>query len=217
MKTLLGPGMHDPDRRKPYGLETAHPFPVQTARLLASAPQRVIPVPGHLVAEGRHRSDIAGHGVVSAVTSHHARQPRALLGERLVHASPHLGLDLLQLRSQPFGVGDAPELEAPIPGLATAMPQTQKLARLRLPQTSTLPSLGGEPAELDQPRFARVQLQTELREPAAEVGQEPLGVVPIPKAHDVVVSEPHEDNITACMPSTPLVGSQIEDIVEVDV
>ena len=97
------------------------------------------------------------------------------------------------------------------------MPQTQKLERLRLPQTSTLPSLGGEPAELDQPRFARVQLQTELREPAAEVGQEPLGVVPIPKAHDVVVSEPHEDNITACMPSTPLVGSQIEDIVEVDV
>ena len=50
--------------------------------------------------------------------------------------------------------------------------------------------LGGVPPELDQPRLLRMQLQTELREPVAQIGQEPLGVLTMLKARHVVVGEP---------------------------
>ena len=43
-----------------------------------------------------------------------------------------------------------------------------------LPIAPLLPVSGGEPPELDQPRLVRVQLQPELREPLAKLGEEPL-------------------------------------------
>ena len=45
---------------------------------------------------------------------------------------------------------------------------------LRLAQTPPPPVDGGMPPELDQPGLVRVQLQPELREPLAKLGQEPL-------------------------------------------
>src|SRR5664279_2622877 len=43
--------------------ETVHPFPGHP-RALAAAPQRLEPVPRHVVPEGRHRVGVAGHGVI---------------------------------------------------------------------------------------------------------------------------------------------------------
>ena len=62
-----------------------------------------------------------------------------------------------------------------------------------------------------------MQLQAELREPVAQVGEEPLGVLPMLEAHDVVVGEPHDDHVPARVPPSPLVGPQVEDVVQVDV
>jgi len=59
-----------------------------------------------------------------------------------------------------------------------------------------------------------MQLQAELREPVAEVGQEPLGVLTMLKARHVVVSEPHENHVPARVSPPPLVGPQIEHVVE---
>ncbi len=76
---------------------------------------------------------------------------------------------------------------------------------------------GGEPTELDQPRFLRMQLQTELREPVAELGKEPLSVFTMLKARHVVVGEPQEDHVPARVTPPPLVGPQVEHVMQVDV
>ncbi len=62
-----------------------------------------------------------------------------------------------------------------------------------------------------------MQLQTELREPVAKIGKEPLGVVTMLKARHVVVSETREDHVPVRVAPPPLVGPQIEHVVQVDV
>ena len=57
-------------------------------------------------------------------------------------------------------------------------------------------SPGGTPPELDQPGLIGVQFQPELREPAAQLVQEPLGVFPVLEPDDEVVREPHDDHVT---------------------
>src|SRR6266542_4528390 len=66
------PWVHDPGWGQPPGGEAVHAFPVQ-AGALATAPQRLMPVPGRLGAECPDRLAVAGHGVVGAVPSHYAR------------------------------------------------------------------------------------------------------------------------------------------------
>ena len=87
-------------------------------------------------------------------------------------ASPKLGFHLLQLRPQPLFDGDAPEPEAPVPGLPANVGEAQEIERFGPSESSLLSLLGGEPPELDQSRLLRRQLQAEFREPAAKVGQE---------------------------------------------
>jgi hypothetical protein len=65
--------------------------------------------------------------------------------------------------------------------------EAQELERLRLPEATLRSSLGGEPAELDQPRLFGCQLQAEPREPAAKLLQEPACIALLLKADDVVV------------------------------
>jgi hypothetical protein len=59
------------------------------------------------------------------------------------------------------------------------MREAQEIERLRLAQAAACPVPGGVPPELDQPRLARVQFQPELREPAAQLVQEPVSVLPV--------------------------------------
>src|ERR1035441_9802149 len=65
--------------------------------------------------------------------------------------------------------------------------------------------------------FSAFSSKTYLREPVAKVSPELLGVFPMLKAHHEVVSEPHDDNVTARVPSPPLVSPQVQDVVRVDV
>jgi hypothetical protein len=63
-----------------------------------------------------------------------------------------------------------------------------------------------EPSELDQARLLGVQLQGELREPVAQAGPEPLGVVPVLEPHHEVVGEAHDHDISVRVSAPPLVG-----------
>jgi hypothetical protein len=67
------------------------------------------------------------------------------------------------------------------------MRKAQKRERLRPAQSPRLPSLGGEPAEVDQACLLGCPLHAELRKPAVKLGQEPLSLIPVLKADDVVV------------------------------
>ena len=62
-----------------------------------------------------------------------------------------------------------------------------------------------------------MQLQPELREPLAQIGKEPLGVLTTLKARQKVVGEPSEDHIPARVTPSPLVGPQVKHIMQIDV
>ena len=70
VESLIGPGMCDADGREPSFRVAAYPLPGEAVSL-AAAPERPVPEPHDLVAEGHHLVDVAGHGVVGEVTMHH--------------------------------------------------------------------------------------------------------------------------------------------------
>ena len=97
------------------------------------------------------------------------------------------------------------------------MREAEKPESLRLAESSRLAIPSGEPPELDKPRLLGVQLQVELREPAAKIRPEPLSVIPILETHHGVVGETHDNHVAARVPLSPLVNPQVEDVVRVDV
>ena len=78
-------------------------------------------------------------------------------------------------------------------------------------------SLGGVPSELDQPRLLGRQLQAELRESVAKLGEEPSRIILVLEAHDVVVGVAHDDYVTVRVSAPPPIGPQVKHVVEVDV
>src|SRR6266540_40508 len=97
------------------------------------------------------------------------------------------------------------------------MREAEKVERLRLAQTPTRPTIGREPAELDQSRLVRVQFQGELREPLAQVPEKPLGVLLMLEPDDEVVGEADDDHVTVRAPPPPPLGPQVEDVVQIHV
>jgi len=77
------------------------------AMALAAAPERLEPVPDDLFPERPHGMEVARHGVVVGMASHHACEPPSLLGYGLVPASLQLGFHLLELDPHPFCDRDA--------------------------------------------------------------------------------------------------------------
>ena len=88
-----------------------------------------------------------------------------------------LVIDLPQLGPHPFRLGLAPNPEPPLPPGRTDVRETEKGERLRLTQPARPTTFGRVASEFDQPRLVRVKLQTELGEPVAKRGKEPVGVV----------------------------------------
>lgn len=84
-------------------------------------------------------------------------------------------------------------------------------------QTPPCSTLGGIPPKLDQARLVLGQLQPELREPFTKVYEEPLGVTFVLEPHHDIVGETHDDDVTVRVASSPLVGPQVEDKMQVDV
>src|SRR6266567_4604341 len=72
-------------RRQPAVNQTAHSFPLQP-RLLATPPQRAIPVTSHVKAKRRQRLLVRGNPVIAVVPFDHRAQPLADFGHSLVHS-----------------------------------------------------------------------------------------------------------------------------------
>src|ERR1035437_3321124 len=209
-------GVQDLGRWEPSSSEAVHPLPVQ-AMTLAAAPERLEPATGHLIPEGLDRPAVAWHGVVGEVSSQHACQPSALLGDGQMPAAPELVIDLLELGPHPFSDRDAPEPELPAPALPADVREAQEIERLRLPQTACRPGAGGVPPELDEARLAGMQLQGELREPFAKIGEELPGVTMMLEPDNEVIRETHDDHVTKRIALPPPLGPQVQDIVQVHV
>src|SRR5690606_5092874 len=121
---------------------------------LATSRQGAMPKPTHLEPEEGQRMAVHGHAVVTNVPTDDRLQPPALLWNGIVHASSKLGLDLAQLRLQPFADGLPQHREAPVaPLLRTDVREAEEVERLGFPLTASASVLSRERPELQQPRL----------------------------------------------------------------
>ena len=185
---------------------------------LTPAPQRPAPVPCYLFPECRHGVDVAGNGVVGDASAHHAAQPLSLLCcDGPVTALHEQGVHLAQLGRHSPRDCLTPQREPSCPRLPAHVRISEEAERLGPAEAPPPAVLGSEPPELDQARLPGVEFQAEPGETLHQVRVEPLGVRPILKAGSDIVSEPHDDHVTASLPVPPLPGPQVEDMVQVDV
>jgi hypothetical protein len=85
------------------------------------------------------------------------------------------------------------------------------------PLAAPLTREGRKSTELDQPRLALMEHQAKAGQPRLE-GQEHLLRIRLAlEAHDEVVRIAHGHNATACAATAPLMGPEIEDVVQKDV
>src|SRR5215217_5230276 len=127
------------------------------------------------------------------------------------------GSDLAQPRPHPLFGRDALDLETSVLGLRADVREAEKLERLGSARAAPGSPLGREAAKLDQTRLGRAQLQAEPRQPAAKFTPEALRVVMALEADDEVVGVAHDDYLAARVPLSPLVGPEVEGVVQVDV
>src|SRR5262245_45488737 len=120
-----------------------------------------------------------------------------------MHPPHEFGLDLLQLGPRPLRHRLPLEREAPGSGLPADVREAQAVERLRLAETTLRPVRSGVPPELDQPRLLGLQLQPELHEPLAQLGEEPLRIRTMLEAHDEVVRIAHDDHVAARLSAPP--------------
>src|SRR5260370_28685612 len=101
--------------------------------------------------------------------------------------------------------------------LATDVREAKKIECLRLPLPAPFPIVGCKVAKLDQPRFLGMQSQLELGESLHQILVKPLGVRPVLKSNDEIISKSDDDYVTSRFCLSPLVHPEIEHIVQKDV
>ncbi len=62
-----------------------------------------------------------------------------------------------------------------------------------------------------------MQFQRELSKPVPKFPQEPLSVRTALEPHNEVVGIPNEDDLSARMPPPPLLGPEVEDVMQEEV
>ena len=132
-------------------------------------------------------------------------------------SSHQQGSDLAQLRRHSLRDRLSQDQEAPVLGRRAGVREAQELERLRPAEAPLLALLGGEPPEADQARLLGIQAQPKRGQTLRQVSLEPLRVRTMLKSQHDVVGVPDDKHITAGMPLPPLLGPEIEDVVQVDV
>ena len=134
-----------------------------------------------------------------------------------MHPSPKFELDRLQLRLHPYAHRPPQHREAALPGRRAAMRESQEVKAVGLPLIARSPVRRRVAPEFEESRFVGMQRQTEPREPVAQVGEKPLGVVSMLESHDKIIGKPDDDHIALRLPVTPSVSPEVEDVVQVDI
>src|SRR5438552_736221 len=215
-KSPQGIRVSDARRWEPALNEPPHPLPGEPGSL-AAPPQGAVPEPPYLGTEREQRRPVHWHPVILQVPDDDRSQPRPHFGDRPVQASPQLGFHLAQLRLQPLPDRLPDHREPPVPLLPADVHEADEVERLRLPLVGAPSVLGREWPELQQPRLLGVQLQAELRQPLAELGQEPLGLLPVLKPDDEVIRVPHDDHVAVGLRLPPSPNPEVERVVQVHV
>ena len=97
------------------------------------------------------------------------------------------------------------------------MCETEEVERFWLSLATPLAVFGGKPPKLDQACLVGVQFQAELVEAFPQLFVKLLGICSVFEAQHNVVGESHQDNVTARLSPSPLIGPQIERVVQVHI
>ena len=134
-----------------------------------------------------------------------------------MQASSEFSFDLSKFRSHSFGDRLPKHNEPSVSCSIARMRETEEVERFGLPLATTLAVAGGVPPKLDQACFVGVQFQGKLAETFPQVLMKLFGIRSVLEAQNNVVGESHHDNVTARVPPSPLVGPQIEHVVQVHI
>jgi hypothetical protein len=134
-----------------------------------------------------------------------------------VHPRTQELFDLLQLLAEPLGDCLAPDRKLTRPRLTAYVRQAEKVKGLRFALPTPLAPFACPAPKLDEARFVRVQFEVKPVEACPQVAQKLLGVVFVLEADDEIVTVPHDDDVTPCVPAAPLRRPEVKDIVQVQV
>src|SRR5579872_41345 len=154
--------MVDMGRRQPAFNESFHSVLPVDSSVLAPPFKDSVPVRAHGKAEVGQGITITRYSVVANMPAHDRSQPRAYLWNRVMHALPQFGFDLLQLRLPAFTDGVPYHRKPPLLGRPADMRESQKVESLRFPLATPLLVVRRMASKLQQSCLLRVQFQAEL-------------------------------------------------------
>ncbi len=201
---------------EPVFCDSRHALPRQVLPLTA-APQRSQPEIQDVVSKRPECPEIRGHCVVGEIAVEHRREPPPLGRDRCMHALTQRRLDLPEPRSHPIAPGLSVEQECATSGPTADEDETQEHERLRFAQTAPRAALSRVAAKLQQARLLPVRFEPKLLEPRSHRVPEAPCIGFVLKADNDVVGIAHDNHVARCLPPSPLLGPQVEDIVQVHV
>src|SRR5919108_2342840 len=210
-------GMTDSRHWQPAVDKAPHTIP-EDATVLTAPRQRAMPEPPHLEPKDPQRRCVHGHPIVADVPTHHRLQPRALLGDRLMHAPLQLGFHRVELRLQPFAYRLPQHREHSIaPLLHANVRKAQEIERLRLPFSAPLSVVDRVSTELQKSRFLGMQLQIELPHSLGKFHPKLVGIRFALESQHRVICETHDDHVSMRPFASPCLDPQVEYVVKIDV
>ena len=151
--------MTDGRQWQPAGDEAPHAVPVDAPGLAASR-QRAMPEPPDAEPKQVQRWLIHGHPVVLGVSTHHRLQPFAYFRDGFMHTPLKFGFHRVQLRLQSLAYRLPQQRIHSVASLFhTDVREAEKVERLRLPFSASLPVVDREWTKFQQPRLFGMQLQ----------------------------------------------------------
>src|SRR5712691_9595621 len=211
-----GPRMEDAGYGEPIVHQLLHPLKCRCV-LVAASRERTPPQVADMMAECRQCPIVGRHCVVVEVAGDDLRQPFPLDRDRLMHAPPQLLLDLLELGPHAVAPGVPFDLELVPACLAADEGEAQEVEGLRLAEPTPLAVFRRKASELDQPGLLGVKRQRKLFQSLAQRVQKAPGVALVLEADNEVVGIAHDDHVAGGLVPSPVVGPQVEHIVQVDV
>src|ERR1700730_950481 len=206
----------DAGRRKPPMAVLRHSAPRQWCGLTAVL-ENAPPQPLELSAEDADARAVAGHTVITDMAGNHRTQIGTLLRDRQVHASPEFGFHRLELPLQSATHRLPPHRKPTLPGLRTAVRETEEVEGVGLSLAPRPPLLSRVAAKAEQTRLVGMQLQAELREATAQRVEKLLGFMPLLESNDEIIHLAHHDHIPARFTASPSLNPAIEHLVPVEV
>jgi len=211
-------GMANGGGRKPAINEPIHSLPGDPLPAPAHS-ERIAPIAADLESKDPDGFCIGWHPVIADKSAHHGAEPFPLLGNRLMHAPPEFGLDLLKFPAHPLLGCPANDRIHPVTSLLPAdMRETQEVECLRPTLAASETVRDRIRPKLDQPRLFRIRRQTELLESLLEFGQTPLRRRSALEPDHEVIRPSHDDHVAADAGRlSPVMDPQVENVMKEDV